>query len=61
MAKKLVSRSKKESNNDHNLTAKEIAINIGKKFITNHKTINATEQAESIDLKQNFEKWDYKY
>ena len=34
---------------------------IGKKFITNHKAINATEQAESIDLKQNFEKWDYKY
>ena len=35
MPKKLVSRSKKESNNNHDLTAKEIAIMYGKEISLN--------------------------
>lgn len=34
---------------------------IDEDVLTNHKAIEAIHQAELIDLKQNFEKWEYKY
>ena len=42
MPKKLVSRSKKESNNNHDLTAKEIAIMYGKEISVNYHDLRFT-------------------
>lgn len=49
------------------MTAKDVMIYlvvlavIDEDVLTNHKAIEAIHQAELIDLKQNFEKWEYKY